>query len=197
MLADLHQLRRMVQVYDKDLPADLGDMVSRRAGPARLLYELHPSCLFIIAMMKLKPVRDILEEALLEVILPLTVEDLYNVLAATILAINKQKFPLWVASVDGQSYAVGHLVWLKKVGMLTTKQSKGVNIKAVLLGERRTKHFLQTLTESLFQRLSRVLAIDAVARCCQLRVCATQSVRMGCLERSTNKRNACPCASSS
>lgn len=136
------------------------------------MYEQHPSLLLVVAMMKLPPARDLMEQAFLAVFKKSKVWGLgsiYEALVVGLRALDGQTFPLWFLNAGGVSYALGYLVWLKKVGIIrqskTTKAAPG----AVRLGECSTLHLIQPCSAAVLQKLELVAALDLPARACQLR----------------------------
>lgn len=140
------------------------------AGPLRSIYEANPSLLFVMAMMKLGPVRDAMELAVRTVLSKRSLgpESLYDALVVGIKSLDGVKCPLWYANAGGQSYALGHIVWLKKLGVLGAVRHKTV-VATVTLGESSAQLFVHPLTKATLQRLERVLALDRPALACQLR----------------------------
>ena len=121
--------------------------------------------------MKLGPVRDAMEQAILKVHHRSKVwapAALYEALVLGVKNLDGKQFPVWFLNAGGQSYALGHLVWLKKVGILSTDGSKS-KANGVLLGELGTKHYVQPLSKSVLQRLEQVQALDLPAMICQRR----------------------------
>ena len=81
--------------------------------------------------------------------------------------------PEWQANCGAQSYAVGFMVWCKRIGLIADTGKRGD--ERIRLGETGSLRFLRCCSPTLERRLDLILELDGPARACQLRLSGTQS----------------------